>query len=222
MNSYPISIEEMCERYRKLYTGAVSDVMDHNNMRNQALPYYIRPIRNDMVVVGTAFTGYGDAHNNIQENDNSKRIEMLSHIRPLNVQVWTANGDTSCAHWGGLMSTTTRQNDGIGAVIDGGVRDCDAISKMNFPVFAKFYSSCSSIGRWSIGDYQVLIKIGNTEIKPDDIVFGDIDGVVVIPSERAYDILREAEELIDRESNMDRELNTGKTLKEVYGRYGAL
>lgn len=222
MIKYPVSIEEICKRYRNLYTGAVSDTLDKNGLRNQVLPYYIRPIRENMVVAGSAFTGYGKTYNKPCENDNMKRIEMLEHVNPFDILVWEANGDTSSAHWGALMSASAMKNHATGAVIDGGVRDCNAILKMNFPVFMRFYCSATSNGRWFIVDYQIPIKIGNVKIHPGDFIMGDIDGVVVIPREKTYDILLQSESLLDSESKMSAEMENGQTLRDAFGKYGAL
>ncbi|NQT66759.1 MAG: RraA family protein [Actinobacteria bacterium] len=222
MIKYPVMLKEICKRYRNLYTGAISDTLDKNGLRNQVLPYYVRPLRKDMIIAGPAFTGYGEVSNNPYKNDNMKRIEMLEQVNPLDVLVWETNGDTSSAHWGALMSNSAMKSQATGAVIDGGVRDCNAILEMNFPVFTKFYCSATSNGRWFISNYQIPIKIGNVKINPGDFIMGDIDGVVVIPSEKTYDILLQAEDLLNSESKMSAEMKNGQTLREAYGKYGSI
>jgi regulator of RNase E activity RraA len=119
------------------------------------------------------------------------------------------------------MSTAARERGCTGAVIDGGVRDLDFINAINYPVFAKFRSSASSIGRWDIKAYQVAIKIGDTVIHPGDFVFGDIDGVVIVPQDLTLSILNSAEELYERESGMRRELRSGVSIKDAYAKYGS-
>ena len=119
---------------------------------------------------------------------------MLDSITPGTVSVWSTGGSMDCAHWGEIMSTAVKQRGCTGAVIDGGVRDVDFVNAMNYPVFAKFKCSASSVGRWDIVDCQVSIKIGNTVVHPGDFVFGDTDGVVVIPKDMTMDVLVAAEE----------------------------
>jgi regulator of RNase E activity RraA len=146
---------------------------------------------------------------------------MLDSIRPGTVSVWATGGSLDCAHWGEIMSTAARERGCTGAVIDGGVRDLDFINAINYPVFAKFRSSASSIGRWDIKAYQVAIKIGDTVIHPGDFVFGDIDGVVIVPQDLTLSILNSAEELYERESGMRRELRSGVSIKDAYAKYGS-
>ena len=221
MTTYPVSIAEMCERYKKLYTGAIGDILDKHGFRHQILPYYINPIRDDMIIAGPAFTGYGEPHHDPTEDDTPMRLAMLEEITPYSISVWATNGDFSAAHWGEIMSTAARQRGCTGAVVDGGVRDTSFILDMNFPVFCRFKCSASSIGRWSIRKFQVPIIIGQTQIIPGDFVMGDIDGVVVIPQRASYDILAEAEEISTRENKMRVELHKGVGITEVYKKYGS-
>jgi len=97
----------------------------------------------------------------------------------------------------------------------------DFVNAMNFPVFAKFKCSASSIGRWDIVDYQLTIKIGNTVIQPGDFVFGDIDGVVIVPKEITLDVLVAAEGVFARESGMRQELRRGVSVTHAYEKYGS-
>jgi regulator of RNase E activity RraA len=120
------------------------------------------------------------------------------------------------------MSTAVKQRGCTGAVVDGGVRDVDFVNAMNYPVFAKFKSSASSVGRWDIVDCQVSIKIGNTVIHPGDFVFGDTDGVVIVPKALTMDVLAAAEDVFDRERGMREELRRGVSVTDAYAKYGSL
>jgi regulator of RNase E activity RraA len=120
------------------------------------------------------------------------------------------------------MSTAVRQRGCTGAVVDGGVRDVDFINLMKYPVFAKFKCAASSVGRWDITDCQVTLKIGNTVIRPGDFVFGDIDGVVIVPKEITLDVLTAAEDIFERERGMREELRRGISVTDAYAKYGSL
>ena len=108
------------------------------------------------------------------------------------------------------------------AVGVGGVRDVDFINAINFPVFATFKSPASSIGRWDIKEYQIPIRIANTVIHPDDFVFGDIDGVVIVPKELTLEVLELAEDIYAREAGMRESIRAGLDVKEAYAKYGSL
>src|SRR5512146_3235011 len=169
-------------------------------------------------VAGPAFTGQGYPCADSKNDDTRTRLEMLDSITPGTVSVWACGGSTECAHWGEIMSTAARERGSTGAVLDGGVRDLDFIDAMQFPVFARFRSAASSIGRWDIKEYGVTIRIGDTVIHPGDFIFGDSDGVVVVPRELTLDVLAAAEDVYRREKGMRDELRRGVSVKEAYAK----
>ncbi len=212
--------EELTRRYRALYSGAVSDVLDRLGLRQQALPHTIMPLTLDTVVAGPAFTGQGYPVGDVTSDDSKTRIRMLESIKPGTVSVWSSAGHFGSAHWGEIMSNAARERGCTGAVVDGGLRDTRFVLQMGFPVFYRFRSSASSIGRWEIKEWMVPIRIGDTTIHPDDFVFGDCDGVVIVPQALAADVLLKTEEIVQRENGMRADLEKGVTVSEVYRRHG--
>ena len=217
-----MELREIRERYLRLYTGAIADMLDKRGWRHQVLPHYIRPFTAANRLAGVAFTGQGYPCADSSSDDTPTRLAMLDSITPDTVSVWACGGSQDCAHWGEIMSTAARERGCTGAVIDGGVRDLDFINAMGYPVFARFKCSASSISRWEIKHYQVPIRIGDTVIRPGDFVFGDIDGVVIVPAEMVTEILLAAEDVYRRESGMRQELRRGVPIKEAYAKYGSL
>jgi len=213
---------EICDRYSRLYTGAIADMLDKRGLRNQVLPNSITALTQANRVAGPAFTGQGYPCASTANDDTHTRLEMLDSIQPGTVSLWACGGSVDCAHWGEIMSTAARERGCTGAVVDGGVRDVDFVNAMQYPVFAKFKCSASSVGRWDIKHYQVPIRIGATVILPGDFIFGDIDGVVVIPKDLTEEILVAAEQIFERESNMRSELRAGSSVKAAYEKYGSL
>jgi regulator of RNase E activity RraA len=218
----PDQIDSVAERYKRLYTGAVSDILDKNGYRDQVLPYYITPFTKADRVAGPAFTGQGYPCADTTHDDTQTRLRMLDSITPGTVSVWSTGGSMECAHWGEIMSTAARQRGCQGAVVDGGVRDVDFVNAMNYPVFARFKCSASSVGRWDIREYQVTIKIGRVVIHPGDFVFGDTDGVVIVPQALTLELLAAAEDVYRREGSMREELRRGVSVEEAYKKYGSL
>jgi 4-hydroxy-4-methyl-2-oxoglutarate aldolase len=215
------NVKEVCERYLRLYTGAIADMLDKSGHRRQVLPRYVSPFTNANRVAGPAFTGQGYPCASTTNDDTQTRLNMLDSIRPGTVSVWATGGSVECAHWGEIMSTAARERGCTGAVIDGGVRDVDFINQMGYPVFAKFKCAASSIGRWDIKEYQIPIRIGDTVIHPADFVFGDVDGVVIVPKDLTLEILVAAEGVFERERGMREELRRGVSIKDAYAKYGA-
>jgi regulator of RNase E activity RraA len=102
------------------------------------------------------------------------------------------------------------------------VRDVDYVNAMNYPVFARYKSPATSLGRWEIKAHQVPIKIGNTVIHPGDFVFGDVDGVVIVPAALTLEVLEAAEAVYEREAKMRAELRQGLSIQSAFEKYGAL
>jgi len=213
---------ETRERFLSLYTGAIADILDKNGFRYQVLPNSLTAFTMAHRVAGPAFTGQGYPCASTADDDTPTRLAMLDSITPGTVSVWACGGSSDCAHWGEIMSTAARERGCTGAVVDGGVRDLDYINAMGYPVFARFRSSASSIGRWNIREYQISIKVGNTIIHPGDFVLGDIDGVVVVPRDIVMDVLTAAEDVYRREGAMRDELRRGVSIKDAYAKYGSL
>ncbi len=212
--------EEVRKRYLALYTGAVSDVLDSLGFRDQALPHYIMPVTTDMVVAGPAFTGQGYPVADTSNDDSQTRINMLESIKPGTVSVWSSAGHFKSAHWGEIMSNAARERGCTGAVVDGGLRDTRFVLQMGFPVFCRFRCAASSIGRWEIKEWMVPIRIGDTLVNPDDFVFGDVDGVVIVPKEVTLEVLLRTEEAVGRETRMRADLEKGVSVSEVYRKHG--
>jgi 4-hydroxy-4-methyl-2-oxoglutarate aldolase len=212
----------LSDRLRHLYTGVVADVLDVRGRRNQVLPGAISPIADDMWLAGPAYPGRGEPTADSGSNDMERRLEMLEGVPPGSVSIWDCGGHGGSAHWGEIMSLAARGKGGVGAVIDGGVRDTDFMLEMGFPVFARFRSPASSIGRWEIVEWGTEIRIGETLIQPGDWVLGDIDGIVVIPQAELTEVVEEAEAKMAAEEAMRKDLATGIGVKEAFHRHGSL
>jgi 4-hydroxy-4-methyl-2-oxoglutarate aldolase len=208
------------KRYRALYSGAVADVLDALGLRQQVLPHYIAPVTTGMMVAGPAFTGQGYPVADVTNDDSQTRIRMLEGIKPGTVSIWSSLGHFEAAHWGEIMSNAAREHGCTGAVVDGGLRDTRFVVEMGFPVFCRFRCPASSIGRWEIKEWMIPVRIGNTIIRPDDFIFGDIDGVVVVPKEATVEVLEKAEQKIGQEKKMRMGLRKGLTVSEVYKKHG--
>jgi regulator of RNase E activity RraA len=217
-----LSADEVSRRYRTLYTGAVSDILDSLGLCHQTLPYYIAPLRTEMVVAGPAFTCQGQPTTDVSSDDSHLRIRMVESLTPGSVSVWASGGHLESGHWGEIMSNAARERGCQGAVVDGGVRDTRFILQMGFPVFARFRSPAGSIGRWEIREWQIPIRIGSALVHSGDFIFGDADGVVVIPKGLVTEVLLRTEEIVGRENDMRAALARGVAVSEVYKKHGKL
>ena len=213
-NPFPISDIELCTRYEKVFTAAVNDVLREEGLIAQTLPNDILPLREEMKVCGTAFTVTGCQSLAIK-NEMEERARMLESIEPGNVVVWDTGRDTISAQWGEMMTKVSKKRGCRGAVVDGGVRDTNKVLTQDFPVFCRYRSSNGMLGRFRITAWQVPIMIGEVRIYPGDVVFGDIDGVIIIPRKLAYDVLLRAETIRDSEIGISEMIDSGMSPSQV-------
>ncbi len=211
---FPVAEKELLERYERLYTGAVSDVLREFALLDQALPGYLRPLNDEHTVAGLAFT-VKSAPNVRISGEMTFRTEMLDHMGGNSFVVWDTSGDLCATSWGGVMTASATGRGVKAACIDGGIRDTHQIKAKNFPVYYKYRSPNGSLGRCLITHYQVPIKIGDVVIKPGDVVLGDIDGVVCVPRDIAYEVLVRAEEILGNEKKIFTWVAEGQTAQQI-------
>lgn len=209
-----IPVKEMLARYEQLYTGAISDVLREFALLDQALPGHMKPLRPERTVAGLAFT-VKSAPNVKITGEMSFRAQMLTELPADSMVVWDTSNDEKATLWGGVMTATATGLGVKGAVIDGGIRDTHQILEKDFPVFYKHRIPNGSLGRCLITHYQIPIKIGDVVIKPGDVVLGDIDGVVVVPRDIAYDVLVRAEEIKANEKKIFSWVAEGQSIHQI-------
>ena len=214
-----IPAAELCRRYEALYTGAVNDVLRARGLLRQTLPPAILPLRDTMTVAGIAFTVKG-AKNLTIEGEMQQRARMLEALHPESVCVWDTSGDDESAQWGEVMTKAALRAGCRGAVIDGGVRDTLKVLEQSFPVFCRYRTSNGMLGRFRMIDFQIPVRIGGVDISPGDILFGDVDGVLVVPRAMACDVLLQAEGVEKDEQVYKQWIDDGLSATEVVDRGG--
>ena len=212
--TFPISDKEMLYRFEKLYTGAVNDVLREFCLLDQALPGHIKPLREYKTVAGFAFT-VKSAPNVQVTGEMEFRTHMLDAMHEDAFVLWDTSRDQKATLWGGVMTATAKGKKLKAACIDGGIRDTHQILEADFPVFYEYRISNGSLGRCLITHYQIPIKIGDVTIKPGDIVVGDIDGVLIVPRDIAYDVLLRSEEIRENEKKIFGWVAEGQSVHEI-------
>ena len=214
-----LSVGELRERYLKLYSGAINDVLRFRfNRHTQTLPPSYVPLRDSMKLAGFAFTVKG-APDLVTEGEMESRARMLEALPPDSVVVWDCTGDTVTAQWGEVMTMAALRAGCRGALVNG-VRDTEAILKMNFSVFCQYRTNTGMFGRFRMYHYQQPILIGEVRIEPGDWIYEDIDGVICIPRALVMDVLIGAEAIRDREMTIRDLVAQGFRPTEVVQRGG--
>ncbi|WP_256009058.1 RraA family protein [Desertivirga xinjiangensis] len=211
---FPIPEKELLLRFERLYTGAVNDVLREFCLLDQALPNHIVPLREYRTVAGFAFT-VKSAPNTLVTGEMEFRTQMLDAMHEDSFVVWDTSSDEKATLWGGVMTATAKGKKVRAACIDGGIRDTHQILESDFPVFYKYRISNGSLGRCLITHYQIALQIGSVTVRPGDIILGDIDGVLVVPREIAYEVLRRAEEILENEKVIFGWVKEGQTVRDI-------
>jgi len=207
---------------KDLYSAVLCDALDQVGFRDQSMRADIRPVWPDAVVVGRALTMQSVDVYEPEENVYEQEIAAVDSLGPGNVMVASTQQSTRTCLWGELLSTASVARGANGAVIDGYSRDVRLIQKMQFPVFSAGMYPVDSAGRGCVIDFNCPISCGGVLVRPNDIIFGDFDGVIVIPSDAARDVIERAVKKVEGENITREELQKGATLREVYDKYGVL
>jgi regulator of RNase E activity RraA len=216
-----VSLDSMRE---KLFVSVLSDCLDSVGLMHQALPSRIRPLDEDRVMVGRARTAafMEVYHHEPGTNPYELEIALIDSLKQDEIPVFACSNPARVAPWGELLSTAAKARGAAGALMDGCTRDVRAIRAMNFPVFHGGIGPLDSKGRGRIMAIDVPIECAGVPIAPGDLIFGDADGVVVIPKTVEAKVLELAFEKVTGEHNTLRDLQRGDKLADVFARYGIL
>jgi len=212
---------------QNLFTGVVGDIMDQMGLYHQYLPPQIRPLSNDMILIGRAMTVLaGDVFqesvtgsaNGLMQKPFGLMFQALDDLRPNEIYVSTGASPRN-ASWGEMMATRARFLGARGAVLNGYYRDTRGLQRMNFPTFGFGSYGQDSGPRYKVHDFRVPIEIGGVSIRSGDILFGDIDGVCVIPTNVEREVFARAIEKVHKENMAKRDLESGVTAASAYEVY---
>ncbi len=220
MGASIIPLEEMITRYKQVRTPAIADILDQKGLFHQILPPQIQAIAPGMRLAGPALTVKGTPTIIHKDEYLQIAVEAYAALQPGQVVVYDTSGDPGTAHWGEMISTTTKAKGCGGVVIDGGVRDVEAILELEFPVFARYKTPADIRGRWRYVEINIPIRIGDVTIHPGNWVIGDANGVVVVPQDIAVEVLLEAEKVMEVERKIWEELRAGENPLNVFLKYG--
>ena len=206
----------------QLYSAVLADVLDSLGHRSSCLPANVRPLKPEWRIFGRAVTLCAVPVASDPVRPYAIEMECIDTLRTGDVLVATTCGDTSSALWGELLSTACKAHGAVGVVLDGLTRDATKILAMDFPVWATGFSPLDSRGRLDGIHYNQPIRIGDCVVHPGDLVFGDIDGVAVVPKELAADALKRAVDKVRGENRVRDELARGRSVSEVFAEFGIL
>ena len=211
---------------QNLYVAAVCDILDGLGWRNQAMHQRLRPLLPDIRrcgFVGRARTvRWMETDYIVEEDPYGLEIDVMDALGPGDVVVHSSDPAGTNAPWGELMTTIAKRNGAVGCVCDSQIRDTVQIIDMNFPVYYSGIRPLDSKGRARVMAYDVPVRCGDVVVHPQDLLFADYDGIVVIPQALVNEVLLLAHEKVGKETQARQDLLNGKTLREVYDTYQIL
>ena len=220
----------------KLYTPVVGDILDQMGYTHQFLPAAIRPLAcqvpagpfkqpdeaadNRMKLAGYACTVLENDVFGMPKKPFGYLTEALDQLRPN--EVYVATGAHNSALWGELLTASAKARGAVGAVVDGYSRDTPQVLGQNFPVFCSGTWAQDSSLRTYVFDFRCPIEIGQVTIHDGDIVFGDVDGVLIIPRAVADEVIEKALEKASTEKVMRKAIEDGMLTTAAFEKFGVL
>jgi 4-hydroxy-4-methyl-2-oxoglutarate aldolase len=209
-----------------LNAAVLSDTLDSLGLMQQAMKSFMRPLDDALQLFGRARTGlYMPVYAQPAAGENPYEVEiaLVDDLQPGDVVVLACDGPSErIAPWGELLSTACVARGAAGCVTDGLVRDVRQIREMRFPVFCGGIGPLDTKGRARMVERDVPVQCGGVAVHPGELVFGDVDGVVVIPREAEAEVVQRALEKVAGENQSRDALQRGEKLGDVFRRLGIL
>lgn len=212
----------------KLLIAIVGDVLDAHNYTHQFLPQPIKPLQPAMIIAGRAMPVLeadffidkeADWKSPLSKKPFGLMFEALDSLKENDVYI-ASGGSADYAYWGELMSVRAIKLGAAGAVINGYSRDTNGILKLGFPTFTLGTYAQDQEHRGKVVDYGIPIEVGGIKIRPGDIIFGDRDGVLIIPHEIEKEIILEAIERVETENKVMATIEKGMSAVEAFDKFG--
>ena len=208
---------------RELFSAIIGDVLDKMGYLHCFLPPRIRPLREDMILAGRAMPVLEvDLDVNAEERKPfGLMLEALDDLKPHEVYV-AAGASATYALWGELMATRAMKLGAAGAVMDGWARDTAGILRLGLPTFAHGSYAQDQGPRGEVRDFRIPLQLGGVSIRPGDLIYGDRDGVLVVPREAEEEALTRAFEKLEGENLVRLAIENGMSTVEAFRTYGVM
>jgi regulator of RNase E activity RraA len=206
---------------RELYTPVVGDILDAHGRYRQFLPAPVQPLREAMKLVGRAMPVVMIDVHGPQKKPFGLLTEALDSLQPGEVYL-AAGGAMRCAYWGELLTATARTRGAVGAVVDGFHRDTPQVLAQGWPVFSRGRFAQDSAVRTQVADYRCALECGGVWIEPGDLVFGDLDGVVVVPRALEKTVIGAALDKARGEKVVRQAIEGGLSATDAFRKFGIL
>ena len=216
------SNEDLLEGFQLVEVASVADAMEQLYGRKAYMYHDMRPLA-AAKFVGPAVTV---ALKKEEHHEGAKVLQgMLDEIDEApagSVYVMVLEDGLDYAGIGGLMSTAMKARGLAGAVVDASVRDTPQMAKIQFPVFSRGVAPSSTVNHYRFAGKNIPVKCAGVEVRPGDITTADMDGVVVVPVERAAEVLQRAQQLDNTEHSTLPFIEKYRSIREAVAKFGRI
>ena len=215
---------------KEIFVALVGDILDKMGYTKQFLSPQIKPLDHSMVTIGRAMPvleadvyseAIGHSQNPIMQKPYGLLFEALDSLKENDVYICSGSS-YNYALWGGLMSTRAIKLGAAGAVLDGYSRDTNEILELNFPTFSAGTYAQDQGPRGKVIDYDVAIEFNGIVVRPGDIIFGDRDGVLVVPKDAEQEAFSKSFEKARGEKLVRKALESGMSTVEAFRSFGIM
>lgn len=201
-------------------SAITADALDALGLRNQVLDARLRPLYSSARMVGRAYPVSVVADSRMPDAPYAGEMQALAAMSSGDVGVYGVSGDSRAAAWGELFSCGAIGRGASGVVVDGCVRDSRQIRALAFPVFASGTSPLDTLARARVDAHGEQVLCGGLVVRRGDVVVADVDGVVIVPSEK----IQEVSDFITHKHRLEQgardDLVAGMDIQEVWKKYG--
>jgi 4-hydroxy-4-methyl-2-oxoglutarate aldolase len=210
-----MAVDALVERLRKLDTCAVSDAQDKLGIQGTVIG--INSLYPTTRIAGRAVTVRLKTKGPSETSTVHLCTRAVVAADPGDIIVIDHRTRADAAGWGGILSTAAKTKGVAGVIIDGASRDVDEAQGLGLPLFARSRTPLTARGRIIEESTNEQIEIGGVAVRPGDYIIADNSGIVVVPAERAEEVIPEAETIVAREAAMAKDVMDGKSVVEVMG-----
>ncbi|KAA0988817.1 RraA family protein [Dyadobacter aurulentus] len=206
----------------ELYVAVVADVLDAMGYTRQATRIPFHAFTGVEKLMGRCKTTLWADMFHKDANPYDLELKAVDSCQPGDVLIAAAQGSDRSGIFGELLATAASNSGCVGTIVHGAVRDIAKMKEMKFPVFATGRNPYDSQNRQRVIDIDIPVEMDGVIFHPGDIVFADVDGIVVIPQEIEERVIQAAKEKISAENRTRDAIKNGMKAMEAYQTFGVL
>jgi 4-hydroxy-4-methyl-2-oxoglutarate aldolase len=217
-----VAPDSLIQGFRLVEAASVSDAMEQLYGKRAYMSHDLRPLMQSKFA-GPAVTVLLKKEEH-KEGSSAQQgmLDVIDEAASGSVYVMVLEDGLDYAGIGGLMSTAMKYRGLAGAIVDGSVRDTPQIARLQFPVFSRGIVPSTTVNHYRFAGKNIAVNCAGIEVHPADIIVADMDGVVVVPRERAAEVLKKAQQLDESEHSMYPFIEKYKSIREAVAKFGRL